>query len=295
MPYFETYPDVMDQTRRERKKADADLSSKMQFNPNLAEGRPVTLACPTNCLEVAKLMNDFFNWWNKDDPDMEKASKTVSSSVINDVVGAIFGMSGLMEMRGDNAHIHPLAQLAAVGKSLVDSAIINIGGSTITAGAGGLLRLMDSHTGPLAGYASGMMMTIAMLAMTIGFILFYVLPFLPFLYFFFAFGTWIKSIFEAMVGAPLWALAHLRIDGEGLPGDSASSGYFLIFEIFVRPILTVFGLVAAVLIFTAQVRMLNVLWELVTSSLTGFEGWTETGPGAQQNGGFAESYAKPYF
>ncbi|MCE7887533.1 MAG: hypothetical protein DYH13_08570 [Alphaproteobacteria bacterium PRO2] len=282
MPYFETYPDVMDQVRRERKKADADLSGKMQFNPNLAEGRPVTLACPANCLEIAKLMNDFFNWWNKDDPDMEKASKTVSGSVINDVIGAIFGMSGLMEMRGDNAHIHPLAQLAAVGRSLVDSAIINIGGSTITAGAGGLLRLLDSHTGPLASYASGMMMTIAMLAMTIGFILFYVLPFLPFLYFFFAFGTWIKSIFEAMVGAPLWALAHLRIDGEGLPGDSASSGYFLIFEIFVRPILTVFGLVAAVLIFTAQVRMLNVLWELVTSSLTGFEGWTETGPGAQQ-------------
>lgn len=281
-PYFETYPDVMDQVRRERKKADADLSSKMQFNPNLADGNPVTLACPTNCLEVAKLMNDFFNWWNKDDPDMEKASKTVSGSVINDVVGAIFGMSGLMEMRGANAHIHPLAQLASVGKSLVDSAIINIGGSTITAGAGGLLRLIDSHSGPLAGYASGIMMTIAMLAMTVGFILFYVLPFLPFLYFFFAFGTWIKSIFEAMVGAPLWALAHLRIDGEGLPGDSASSGYFLIFEIFVRPILTVFGLVAAVLIFTAQVRMLNVLWELVTSSLTGFEGWTETGPGAQQ-------------
>lgn len=282
MPYFDTYPDVMDQVRRERKKADADLSSKMQFKPNLADGKPVTIACPTNCLEVAKLMHDFFNWWNNDDPDMEKASKTVSGSVFSDVVSSIFGMSGLMEMRGRNAHIHPLAQLAAVGRSLVDSAIINIGGSTITAGAGGLLRLTDLHMGPLANYASGIMMTVAFMAITIGFILFYVLPFLPFLYFFFAFGTWIKSIFEAMVGAPLWALAHLRLDGEGLPGDSAASGYFLIFEIFVRPILTVFGLVAAILIFTAQVRMLNVLWELVTSNLTGFEGWQEVAPGAQQ-------------
>lgn len=281
-PYFETYPDVMDQTRRERKKNDADLSSEEQFKPNLADGTPVTLSCPTNCIVVAKLMHDFFNWWNSDDPDMEKASKTVTGSVLSDVISAIFGMSGLMEMRGANAHIHPLAQLALVGRALVDSAIINIGGSTITAGAGGLLRLTDPHTGPLAGYASSVMMTVAFMAMTIGFILFYVLPFLPFLYFFFAFGTWVKSIFEAMVGAPLWALAHLRIDGEGLPGDSASSGYFLIFEIFVRPILTVFGLIAAILIFTAQVRMLNVLWELVTSSLTGFEGWTETGPGAQQ-------------
>jgi len=123
--------------------------------------------------------------------------------------------------------------------------------------------------GQLAEIASSITMTIAFLGLTAGFILYYVLPFLPFLYFFFAFGTWVKSIFEAMVGAPLWALAHLRIDGEGLPGDSASSGYFLIFEIFVRPILTVFGLIAALVILSAQVRMLNFLWTLVTTNLTG--------------------------
>ena len=79
-----------------------------------------------------------------------------------------------------------------------------------------------------------------------------------------------KTIFEAMVGVPLWALAHLRLDGDGLPGDSASGGYFLIFEIFLRPILTVFGLLAAMLIFTAQVRILNLIWTLVLENLGGF-------------------------
>ena len=74
-----------------------------------------------------------------------------------------------------------------------------------------------------------------------------------------------------MVGVPLWALAHLRIDGEGLPGNSAANGYFLIFEIFLRPILTVFGLIAATLIFTAQVRVLHFLWSIVTENLTGFD------------------------
>jgi conjugal transfer/type IV secretion protein DotA/TraY len=120
------------------------------------------------------------------------------------------------------------------------------------------------------------MMTTAFIGLTAGFILFYVLPFLPFLYFFFAVGAWVKSIFEAMVGVPLWALAHLRIDGEGLPGDSASNGYFLIFEIFLRPILTVFGLIASTIIFTAQVRVLNFIWALVIDNLTGFAGGQDT-------------------
>ena len=48
-------------------------------------------------------------------------------------------------------------------------------------------------------------------------------------------GWWrnplLRGMTELLVGAPLWALAHLRIDGNGLPGETASNGYFLIFEI----------------------------------------------------------------
>jgi len=107
------------------------------------------------------------------------------------------------------------------------------------------------------------------MGLTAGFVLFYVLPFLPFVYFYFAAASWIKAIFEAMVGVPLWALAHLRIDGDGLPGDSAQNGYFLILEIFIRPILTVIGLVAAVVIFSTQVQILNLIWDLVVSNVAG--------------------------
>jgi len=271
VPTFVRYPDVMERVREERRKNDSDVSPKMQFNTNLKDGRPAEIGGPMNNLEIAQKLNDYYLWWNRDDPSATVADKTVTGGAFHDAINAIFGMGGLFSMRQENAHIHPLAQLAAVGKSLVDSAIINIGTSTVTAGLGGILRIADPHgsAGALAEVASNITMTIAFLGLTAGFILYYVLPFLPFLYFFFAFGTWVKSIFEAMVGAPLWALAHMRLDGEGLPGDSASSGYFLIFEIFVRPILTVFGLIASILILTAQVRMLNFLWTLVTTNLTG--------------------------
>jgi len=119
--------------------------------------------------------------------------------------------------------------------------------------------------------ASSFILSTAFVGLTAGLVLYYIVPFLPFVYFFFAVTSWVKSIFEAMVGVPLWALAHLRIDGEGLPGNSAANGYFLLFEIFLRPILTIFGLVAATLIFTAQVRVLHFLWSIVTENLTGFD------------------------
>jgi conjugal transfer/type IV secretion protein DotA/TraY len=101
------------------------------------------------------------------------------------------------------------------------------------------------------------------------------LPFLPFIYFFFAVGGWFKGIFEAMVGAPLWALAHIRIDGPGLAGQAAVTGYFMIFEIFLRPILIIFGLLASISIFAAMVSVLNQTWDLVTANLSGFDMKTE--------------------
>jgi conjugal transfer/type IV secretion protein DotA/TraY len=196
-----------------------------------------------------------------------------SGNIFVDAVSAVFGLDGLMSLADPaNQNIHPLALLSAVGKSLIDSAIMNMGAS-LTSGIGGGLAAIMQHqmAGKLAMAASSFFASIAQIGLMAGFILYYVLPFLPFIHFFFAVGGWVKAIFEAMVGVPLWALAHLRIDGNGLPGDAALAGYFMIFEIFLRPILCIFGLIAAITIYAAQVRVLNEIWQLVTSNLTGFD------------------------
>jgi len=95
------------------------------------------------------------------------------------------------------------------------------------------------------------------------------LPIMPFIYFFFAVGRWVKVIFEALVGVPLWALAHMRVGGPGLPGSAAIGGYFLILEIFIRPILTVFALVASFAIFSALTVGLNTVFTLISVNLFG--------------------------
>lgn len=178
-------------------------------------------------------------------------------------INMLLGTEGLYNLRSpENQNVHPLAQLAAVGKGLVESAVFMLGAGTL----GGVGCALGQDM-----LCSGMSMAfgIATLGLTIGFILFYVVPFLPFVYFFFAVGNWVKGIFEAMAGAPLWALAHLRIDGNGLPGEGAINGYYLIFEIFIRPILILFGFLAAILIFGATASVLNEIWDFVVENVSG--------------------------
>ncbi|MCD8566781.1 MAG: hypothetical protein LRY36_02535 [Alphaproteobacteria bacterium] len=74
-----------------------------------------------------------------------------------------------------------------------------------------------------------------------------------------------------MVGVPLWALAHIRIDGDGLPGRAAMGGYFLLFEIFLRPILTVFGFIASITIYAALVETLNEIFAVATANVAGYD------------------------
>jgi hypothetical protein len=275
VPTMEAYPWVMEEVRRIKRQEDASFVGDEQFCPNLSDGQPVKIkGGDATDLDIAKALCATYKYWSRDGINQTDQEQTIQSNIILDTISIIFGTNGLFDMRNENAHTHPLAQLVAVGKGLVESTIRNIAVATGFAFLGGVLGAMEpggsSNIPGIITALAGLLTSISFLGLTAGLVLFYVLPFLPFVYFYFAVANWVKTIFEAMVGVPLWALAHLRLDGNGLPGESASNGYFLIFEIFVRPILTVFGLVAAIVIFGAQVRILNFIWDMVTNNLTGF-------------------------
>lgn len=183
-------------------------------------------------------------------------------------INLVLGTQGLFSMR-ENADINPLAQISALGKSMIDTTIRNLGVATLGAG---LDLLFDGIVGDSAKAISGFIMSTFTVALLIGFVMFYVVPFLPFIYFFFAVSSWVKSIFEAMVAMPLWALAHVtRFDGEGLPGPAATNGYFLLLEIFLRPILTVVGLLASIVTFSAMIAVLNDIFDLIVNNVGGGE------------------------
>ena len=273
-PEFSSYPLVMENVRENRKKTESDNSPLKQFDPQTSIDKPIQFSSETgpNALPIAIGLYKVHEYWNGEPANMANTEKDATSGAIETAMNFMLGTDGLFAMTAENAHIHPLAQLVSLGKSLVDNAIGAVAGSTLLSAGGGFLQALQMSGGQFAQATSGLIMSTAFIGITAGVVLYYVLPFLPFLFFYFAVATWIKAIFEAMVGVPLWALAHIRTDGEGLPGDAASNGYFIILEIFLRPVMTVIAMIGALIIFTAQVRILNFIWLLVTSNAGGFDG-----------------------
>lgn len=268
-PKVSAYPQVMVNTCNNKKEVGNSSGGVECFNPTSAASQTMVNAgsegqvqtgIATTLYEVAKDNSLFSENFQPEQP---------TGNFIFDMINALFGTKALFELRSDkNKNVHPLAQLAGVGRGLINATITNL---TVGFAAKIGSAVGDSKANDAMGVAGGLAFSVATLGLTVGFVLYYVIPFLPFLYFFFAVGTWVKGIFEAMVGMPLWALAHLRIDGNGLPGDAAMNGYFLLFEIFLRPLLAIFGLLAAVTTFAASAHVLNEIFDPVVSNVTGFD------------------------
>jgi len=242
-----------------------------RFNPDLPAGATPIKFIDQDGGQKAHALWEAYRVW--DERNYGATNIMVpSGNPVQDAIRAVFGTEGLFSMR-KNADVHPLAQIVGIGRSLIEAGILNLGIAGGSAVVGGVATrfIENAMLGALTETSISFFMMIATITLTLGFVLYYIVPFLPFIYFFFAVGGWIKGVFEAMVGAPLWALAHIRIDGDGLPGQAALSGYFLVLEVFIRPILIIFGLIAGISIFAASVNILNIIWDTVITNLTGFD------------------------
>ncbi|MCK5284558.1 MAG: DotA/TraY family protein [Alphaproteobacteria bacterium] len=256
------YPYVLETITSQRRMISADITATSIFDPILASGENVNF--PRNLdSEIAPAMRNAYLVW-----DVAHEQK-ISHGVVIDAINFIFGTNGLFSIR-NNSDIHPLAQLSSLGRSMMEASVRNLGFGFM----GSLLARADMDTSvkkKLKAH-SNFLKTLGTTSLAMSFILSYILPILPFIYFLFAVSGWVKSIFEAIVAMPLWALAHIiRIDGEGLPGPAATNGYFLLLEIFLRPILMLVGLLASIALFSAMVNVLNDVFDLVVSNAGGFD------------------------
>lgn len=66
------------------------------------------------------------------------------------------------------------------------------------------------------------------------------LPLVPFIVWFGAIINWLVVVLEAIVAAPLWAIAHLDGHGEGM-GHRSTHGYLFLLNLIARPFLMVIG------------------------------------------------------
>ena len=84
-----------------------------------------------------------------------------------------------------------------------------------------------------------------------GLVIAFVLPLIPWLMFLAGVIGWLILVCEAVIAVPLWMLAHLTFQGEGMHGR-AQEGYALLFNVLTRPTLMIVGLFLGYLIFAAS-------------------------------------------
>ena len=286
IPKVTAYPEVMERVAKAKLRVDPNVSADDIYNPTINEGKILQLPRGEQEVLAAQVMYDLYRFWLT---DLERVGKpSASGNFFGKLLMNLFGLEGLYSITANN-DVHPLAKLVSVGKGLIDSTITNLTGGTVAIFGGAIIGMADhplAKLGPQLGEVAGdIMFSLATVGLTAGFVLYYVIPFLPFIYFFFAVGNWLKTVFEAMVGVPLWALAHIRIDGNGLPGDAAINGYYLIFEIFLRPIMIIFGLIAGISIFAAMAAVLHDIWDIVVANVGG--------TGADEQASLTESIRGP--
>lgn len=260
------YPRAMEDVAEQHRQESETLNPELIFKPVLKEGEEVDYSLNSDQTISIALYNAYRFWQTTEFESNQFTSKGPGPFI--QAINFVFGTSGLFDMR-KNADTHPLAQLSMVGKGIMEAAVRNILGGY----AGSIMSsAMPDILKSLGEAGSGFFKTIGTATLGIGFVLYYVLPFMPFIYFFFAVSGWIRSIFEAIVAMPLWALAHIcHMDGDGLPGPAAGNGYYLLLEIFLRPILILFGMLASITIFSALVIVLNDIFTIVVANISGFD------------------------
>lgn len=266
-PIIFKYPKLMEDIAEQHKRVSPNTDPDDRFNPRLPTGKLASLTRPGDHYIAAALYANYSVWQGAN--VQETVFTRARGNIFLDIINTIFGTSGLMDLLANDG-THPLAMMSSLGKQMVDASIfklfIGVVGQTV-----GSLVAKYFVAGQFLEIGGDIATTLALATIGVGFILYYVLPILPFIYFFFAFGGWIKSIFEAVVAMPLWALAHIKIDGEGLPGPLATNGYFLLFEILLRPILIIFGFIASMSLYVAFVDVLHEVYPTLTLAASGFD------------------------
>jgi conjugal transfer/type IV secretion protein DotA/TraY len=166
--------------------------------------------------------------------------------------------SGIQEMllawvRMDNEDMNPLAHIIAIGNYLT------LTGMTILSIAG----IAAIFTGAVAVFKVGFALALPIL---IGaYLLVAVLPIILFGNFMFAVIEWVISVFEVVVGMPLWALSLVSISGIGL-GKAGMKGVAKLFEIMIRPSVIVISTIASILLFSGAAHYFNRTFSLFMHS-----------------------------
>ena len=182
----------------------------------------------------------------------------------------------------------PFGGLIALGNKLIIIAMTALGlaglASTATgAAATTLFNVLTLNWGAAAATAvAGVFMQffatpifLGCMALLIpGLTIAFVLPMIPWVMWMAGVAGYLILICEALVAVPLWMLAHMTFEGEGLHGRGAA-GYELLFNVLFRPVLMLLGLFLGYFVFAAMSWLIRMSFGIAAGFVLG-NGWIVT-------------------
>ncbi|MEC5382740.1 DotA/TraY family protein [Aurantimonas sp. C2-6-R+9] len=85
----------------------------------------------------------------------------------------------------------------------------------------------------------------------------FILPMIPTVMWVIAVSAFFLLVVEAIFAGPLWAIAHLTMDNEGMSGRAARRGYTMLLALFLTPLLMLMGFIVGMVIFRITGTLIN--------------------------------------
>lgn len=177
-------------------------------------------------------------------PGLQESLERVSNSIL-----AAFDPSQML------SH-DPMISIINVGKSLMGLAMVLAGGVVVV----GL---------PTGGAAAIVLTPIIASLMACGALLAFILPIMPFIIFNMAVIGYFLTVIEAVIAVSLWALGHMRLDGEGISGEAGKNGWLLLLSLTFTPSLMIVGFLAGMIIFRVGAGIIGTGFYFAASSIVG--------------------------
>ncbi len=208
---------------------------------------------------------------------------SAANSALSSAGASTSGGNNTAGVGGNVGNNDPISTLMSWGNGLIDAGTTTISilipitfalgiagyispfilGTGITNPAGGAIALIYMLLVPALYAFCGFLITFgATLAIYV--------PLIPYMIFTFGAIGWLISTVEAMVAGPLVALGIISPSGEHEIMGKAQPAIMLLFNVFLRPSLMIFGLMAAILIAKVVIGMINaVFWSVVKDAVLG--------------------------
>lgn len=221
--------------------------------------------------EILEAMNVSVPDSDSDEKDSAQGKQTQNSGVWSRIIQSVVEVfTGLDLEKLQSTDKHPVLVLQDAGNRMISAwataatalmtTLAIIGGVQVFGTGFNATPLILTFIGfafvPIAGLV------------TLGFTLAYLLPNLPFLMWIGIVLGWLIMCVEAILAAPLWAVMHLHPNGDDLTGRGGN-GYMLLLGLLLRPALTIFGLIAALVLTEIMGEFVNKIFFAVFFSGTG--------------------------